>query len=66
MAVYISYGIWTNLSVSDNCDIRELDPKWYRQHIGFVSQEPVLFACSIAENISYGVADATQEQVTQI
>lgn len=49
--------------VTDNCNIRELDPKWYRHHIGFVSQEPVLFACSIAENISYGRSDATKEQV---
>lgn len=47
-----------------NHDIRELDPKWYRRHIGFVSQEPVLFACSIADNISYGREDATMEEVT--
>ena len=49
---------------SGNYDIRELDPKWYRHHIGFVSQEPVLFACSIAENISYGREDATKEEVS--
>lgn len=47
-----------------NQDIRELDPKWYRHHIGFVSQEPVLFACSIADNISYGREDATKEDVS--
>lgn len=46
-----------------NHDIRELDPKWYRRRIGFVSQEPVLFACSIADNISYGREDATKEEV---
>lgn len=28
----------------DGVDIRELDPKWYRKNIGFVSQEPILFS----------------------
>ena len=31
--------------------------------MGLVSQEPVLFACSIADNISYGKEDATREEV---
>jgi ABC-type bacteriocin/lantibiotic exporter with double-glycine peptidase domain len=31
----------------DKHDIKDLDPVWYRRQIGFVSQEPVLFACSI-------------------
>jgi len=38
----------------DGVNIKTLDPIWYRRQIGFVSQEPVLFACSIKENISYG------------
>ena len=50
--------------VSGGSDTRDLDPKWYRQHIGFVSQEPVLFACSIADNISYGRSDASKEEVS--
>ena len=28
-----------------------------------MSQEPVLFACSISDNISYGKEDATREEV---
>ncbi|XP_043365314.1 ATP-dependent translocase ABCB1-like isoform X2 [Dermochelys coriacea] len=28
--------------------------QWLRAHIGIVSQEPILFDCSIAENIAYG------------
>jgi len=27
---------------------------WLRSQIGIVSQEPVLFDCSISENIAYG------------
>lgn len=38
----------------DGVDIRELDPVWLRSHIGYVSQEPVLFSGSIKENILYG------------
>ena len=34
-----------------------------RRCIGVVSQEPVLFATSIAENISYGLEGVTQEEI---
>jgi ATP-binding cassette subfamily B protein len=43
----------------DGRDLKELDPSWLRKQIGVVSQEPILFSCSIAENIRYGRADAT-------
>ena len=32
----------------------DLNISWVRQQIGIVSQEPILFDCSIAENIAYG------------
>ena len=35
-------------------DIRELEPRWYKQQIAIVQQEPVLFSGSIKENICYG------------
>ena len=38
----------------DQKDLRSLNLKWLRQQIGIVSQEPVLFDASIAENIRYG------------
>ena len=46
-------------------DIRELNLHWLREHIGVVSQEPVLFAASIAENIRYGKEDVTQEEIEE-
>ena len=46
-------------------DIREVNLHWLRQHIGVVSQEPVLFAGTIAENIRYGKEDASQEEIEQ-
>ncbi|KAI5625029.1 ATP-binding cassette sub-family B member 10, mitochondrial [Silurus asotus] len=44
----------------DGHDIRDLNAYWLRSHIGTVSQEPVLFSCSIAENIAYGAIDPSQ------
>ena len=38
---------------------------WLRKHIGVVSQEPVLFNASIAENISFGCEDVTMEDIVQ-
>jgi len=47
----------------DGVDIRQLNIKWLRNHIGIVSQEPVLFAKSIGENIRYGRDGITQEDI---
>lgn len=41
----------------DGHDIRDLNPYWLRNHVGTVSQEPVLFSCSIRDNIAYGAVD---------
>ncbi|EPQ11494.1 ATP-binding cassette sub-family B member 5 [Myotis brandtii] len=38
----------------DGVDAKELNIQWLRSQIAIVSQEPVLFNCSIAENIAYG------------
>ena len=38
----------------DGTDLRELKIGWLRSQIGIVSQEPVLFDVSIADNIRYG------------
>ena len=38
----------------DNQPINKLNVGWLRHRIGVVSQEPVLFATTIAENIRYG------------
>jgi len=49
--------------VVDGVDLREFDLKWWRQQVGLVGQEPVLFAGSIAENIAYGKPGASQEEI---
>ncbi|NXJ75962.1 MDR1 protein, partial [Trogon melanurus] len=49
----------------DGQDIRALNIKWLRENIGIVSQEPVLFATTIAENIRYGREDISDAEIEQ-
>merc|ERR1711998_542164 len=49
----------------DGKDIKTLNVRWLRAQLGLVSQEPVLFSGSVAENIKYGKPDAAQEEVEE-
>jgi ATP-binding cassette subfamily B protein len=49
----------------DGQDIRRFDLAQYRRQIGLVPQDPFLFAGTVKDNISYGLPDATEEQVCQ-
>lgn len=49
----------------DGIDIRELSMKDLRQQIGFVPQKGVLFSGTIASNLRFGNAEATDAQVVQ-
>lgn len=51
----------------DDIDIRLLDPSWLRGRvIGYISQEPTLFATTVIENIRYGRPEATDAEVRPI
>jgi len=47
----------------DGVDFRELQPDWLREQIGVVSQEPILFATSIEDNIRYARPSASHAEV---
>jgi ATP-binding cassette, subfamily B, multidrug efflux pump len=47
----------------DGVDVGEIPLTLLRGAIGFVPQEPFLFSDSIAENIAFGVADASGERI---
>jgi ATP-binding cassette, subfamily B (MDR/TAP), member 1 len=47
----------------DGIDIRDLDLDWLRGQIGYVGQEPVLFATSIRENLLLAKADASEDEI---
>lgn len=38
----------------DGHDVSNIDPNYLRRHMGLVTQEPVLFDCSLRDNIAYG------------
>ncbi len=47
----------------DGQDIRQLDLRAYRRHVGVVPQEPFLFSGSVAENIRYGKQEADNDEI---
>ncbi|XP_049876844.1 mitochondrial potassium channel ATP-binding subunit isoform X2 [Pectinophora gossypiella] len=48
----------------DGVDIREMDCRWLRgRALGLISQEPVLFATTVKENIRYGKPDASDAEI---
>ena len=47
----------------DGKDITTMNIKSLRRRVGIVSQEPVLFSGSIAENIAYGKPNATRAEI---
>ncbi|XP_074509784.1 ATP-dependent translocase ABCB1 isoform X1 [Sebastes fasciatus] len=49
----------------DGHDIRSLNVRYLREMIGVVSQEPILFATTITENIRYGRLDVTENEIKQ-
>ncbi|KAK3101490.1 hypothetical protein FSP39_003998 [Pinctada imbricata] len=60
------YDVNSGQITIDGEDIKNLDPSWLRgRAIGFINQEPVLFATSVMENIRYGRPDATDVEVRE-
>ncbi|CAH8301085.1 unnamed protein product [Eruca vesicaria subsp. sativa] len=49
----------------DGSDIKSLKLKWLREQMGLVSQEPALFATTIASNIRIGKEDAHMDQIIE-
>ncbi|XP_035219171.1 bile salt export pump-like isoform X2 [Stegodyphus dumicola] len=53
------YDVQRGKVIIDKENVKDMNVTDLRSHIGLVSQEPILFSYSIAENIAYG--DNTQE-----
>lgn len=49
----------------DGHDLKDIQLKWFREQMGLVSQEPSLFATSIAMNIKYGKEGANMDEITE-
>ncbi|KAJ1966962.1 hypothetical protein IWQ62_002142, partial [Dispira parvispora] len=48
----------------DGVNIRDLNVRFLRSHIGIVSQEPVLFGTTVRQNILWGVLDDRDTEIT--
>ncbi len=57
------YDVDDGRMLLDGVDVRDVDLDELRRAVGVVSQEPFLFSLSVRENIAYGRADATDQQV---
>lgn len=51
--------------LADGIDIRSYAVEQYRRNVGIVLQDPFLFYGTIAENIAYGLPDATRDQIIE-
>jgi subfamily B ATP-binding cassette protein MsbA len=49
----------------DGIPVKDLSIKSLRKHIGIVTQEPILFNETIADNIAYGAENVTREQIIE-
>ena len=59
------YPVTEGKILLDGVDIKELDQKDLRQHIGIVPQKAVLFKGTIRENLLWGREDATDDELWQ-
>ncbi len=49
----------------DGVDARHADPRQWRRRFALVSQEPVIFAANLADNVRYGRPEASDEEVRE-
>ena len=61
------YDVQSGSLKVDSNDLRDLNIRWLRRQIGIVSQEPVLFDRSIADNIRYGAnfREVSDEEIVE-
>ncbi|MGE5488344.1 MAG: ABC transporter ATP-binding protein, partial [bacterium] len=59
------YDVSAGRVLVDGRDVRDLDLASLRQNIGTVAQDTFLFNDTVANNIRYGRADATMEQIRE-
>jgi ATP-binding cassette subfamily B (MDR/TAP) protein 1 len=49
----------------DGYNLKDLNLRWLRQQISLVQQEPVLFSCTIFENVCHGLIGTAQENASE-
>jgi ABC-type multidrug transport system fused ATPase/permease subunit len=59
------YDVTSGRVVVDGVDVRDVRLASLRSAVGVISQDPFLFSATVRENIAFGRADATEEEVEQ-
>jgi ATP-binding cassette subfamily B protein len=59
------YDVTSGRVLVDGVDVRDVRLASLRSAIGVISQDPFLFSATVRENIAFGRADATDEEVEQ-
>ena len=57
------YDVQRGRVTIDDADVRDLNLTSLRRAIGVIAQDPFLFSATVRENIAFGRADATDEEV---
>lgn len=57
------YDVSSGALLVDGLDVRDLSLSSLRGQVGFVMQDSLLFSGTVAENIAYGLPDATPQQI---
>ncbi|CAF4096355.1 unnamed protein product [Adineta steineri] len=57
------YDVTHGELILDGVDIRKLNVQWLRSRLGVVSQEPILFDLTIADNITYGLENISIDEI---
>jgi len=57
------YDVDSGCILVDGVDVRQMEQKDLRAKIGLVPQTPILFSGTVSENIRYGKAEATEEEI---
>jgi ATP-binding cassette subfamily B protein len=50
----------------DGKDITQFAKRSYREHVGIILQDPILFKGTIADNIRFGMKDVTDEEIENV
>lgn len=57
------YDPYSGEVLIDGVNLKNLQVRWLGEKIGLVSQEPILFATTIRDNIAYGKENSTEEEI---
>ncbi|MFW5743344.1 MAG: ABC transporter ATP-binding protein, partial [Spirochaetota bacterium] len=56
------YEVTSGAVLVDGRDVRDITTASLHRHMGYVSQDPILFPGTIADNIAYGLEEASREE----